>query len=69
MVRQLTPEEIKVLDLAGETMALFSQLEQVHPSDLGEMQFHVHGIQNIVLARPAYESMRHGGDKLMPRGE
>ena len=39
--------------LAGQVYLRFKELPQAHPSDLGELAFHVHAIGRIVFARAA----------------
>ena len=56
-MRDLTEKEHEVLDLLGHAVIKFAELVPVHPSDIGEFQTFVHGCQNIVLARPVFESM------------
>jgi hypothetical protein len=52
-VEGLTPEEVEVARLAGRVYVAFKQLPQAHPSDLGEVAFHVHAVARIVFARAA----------------
>jgi hypothetical protein len=52
-VQGLTPEEVEVAKLAGRVYLAFKDLPQAHPSDLGEVAFHVHAIGRIVFARAA----------------
>jgi len=52
-VQGLTPEEVEVAKLAGQVYLRFKALPQAHPSDLGELAFHVHAIGRIVFARAA----------------
>jgi len=52
-VQGLTPEEVEVAKLAGQVFLRFKELPQAHPSDLGELAFHVHAIGRIVFARAA----------------
>ena len=52
-VQGLTAEEVEVAKLAGRVYLAFKDLPQAHPSDLGEVAFHVHAIGRIVFARAA----------------
>jgi len=49
----LTHEEINLACKLGECATAFSRLEQLHPSDGEEFVFHIHALQNIVVARAA----------------
>lgn len=50
----LTEGENSLLALAGDVASQFSKLPQLHPADVDDVAFHVHAIQNIILARAAY---------------
>ena len=43
----------QVAKLAGQVYLRFKALPQAHPSDLGELAFHVHAIGRILFARAA----------------
>ncbi len=58
--RGLTPEEIEVAKLAGQTYRVFAALPQMHPSDHDDVVFHVHAIARIVMGRAAQRA--HPGD-------
>lgn len=47
----MTPEEIEIMELTKEVWSKFLQLPEQHPADATELNFHIHAIQNIVLAR------------------
>jgi hypothetical protein len=51
----MTKEEKKVFFASGELYSSFTRLKKLHPSDQREVEFHIHAIQNIILARPAYK--------------
>ncbi len=61
----LTPEELNVVDLAGDVFTGFTKLEVMHPSDAGDVAFHVHAIQAIVGIRAA---QRAHPDRLPVKG-
>ena len=48
-----TKEELEITELAGKIAGKFIMLEQTHPADLPDLIFHVHAIQNIIMARVA----------------
>jgi hypothetical protein len=50
----LTKDENTAMGLTADLVAAFKKLPVDHPCDLQEFIFHIHAIQNIVLARPAY---------------
>lgn len=52
--KTLTDDEVSLLDLTGNVAVRFTALAQVHPADCQDVTFHVHAIQNIILARAAY---------------
>lgn len=49
----MTPEEREILHDAGELWNKFILLPPEHPDDQNDVRFHVHAIQNIILARSA----------------
>jgi hypothetical protein len=55
----LTDAEIRVTALAAETATAFSLLPVTHPSDLNDVIFHIHAIQNIIMARSAQRAHPH----------
>jgi hypothetical protein len=55
----LTPEERALVEQIGEVFNALGRLPQEHPADLTEAQIHVHALQNIVLARPAYRLLKY----------
>lgn len=57
-MRELTPEEQDVIDQLGKAWNLFLELPTIHPSDNPEFAQSIHQAQNIVLARPALESIQ-----------
>lgn len=54
-LRKLHNEEEEVIEKAGAVADAFAALPPIHPSDMNDVVFHVHAIQNIVLARAAYK--------------
>lgn len=69
VLRGLTGKETELLNLTAQVWNLFSRLAQVHPSDSMEVQFYLHGIQNIVLGRPAQEQILLAATKESERGD
>ncbi len=56
-MRSLTTDELIVMNLLGQAMIKFSQLKQAHIADDPEFGQAIHAAQNIVLARPATETI------------
>jgi len=56
--------EKEVVSVLAKAMMLFRALEQVHPSDIPEFALHIHGCQNIVMARGAVRSERNAGREI-----
>lgn len=57
-MRDLTQREHRILDYLGKALIEFGVLEEpAHPNDIGDFQTCVVACQNIVLARPATESL------------
>lgn len=54
-MRDLTSEENRLLDGLGDMVEDFFELDPAHPCDYEEFAFHIHALQNILLARPATE--------------
>lgn len=59
-MRELTQEELKLLELLRTAVVVFAGLPQAHPADMEEFVGATHVLQNIVLSRPATESIRKG---------
>ncbi len=58
----LSTAEDAVLNTLADAWNQFCALEVLHPSDAGEFVLHLHALQNIILARPAYSaSTAHKG--------
>ena len=57
MTRDLTSEEMEVCNLLGMAYMKFQQLPILHSRDEPEFIQAIHVCQNIILARPALESM------------
>lgn len=49
----LTDDEIELVEQAGELATSFMRLGVMHPSDRGDVVFHVHAIQSIIMGRAA----------------
>jgi len=47
----MTEAEIAILNKLGGAWNLFQRLPDHHPSDLEDFTFHVHALQNMILAR------------------
>ena len=54
----MTPQEIKVLDRTKEAWAEFLSLPEEHPDDQNEFRFHIHALQNIILAREGMRKLK-----------
>jgi hypothetical protein len=44
--------EIEALEKSKDLWNALVLLEKKHPDDLNDLRFHIHAIQNIILARP-----------------
>lgn len=53
----MTQQEIKVLELTKETWNAFLELPDQHEDDNDDFRFHIHAIQNIILAREGVRKM------------
>ena len=53
-ISMLTTPELAVVQRAGDVATAFATLPELHPADRDDVAFHVHAIQNLVLARCAY---------------
>lgn len=56
MIRDLTAEERQVIELLGECASLAGALPELHRSDINEFVGAIHVCQNIIYARPAFET-------------
>jgi hypothetical protein len=56
-MRELTDAERQLAEMLGKAFSLFVQLPVVHDDDMSEFRSAIHQCQNIVLARPAVESL------------
>ena len=73
----LTAEEVHVLNLTADLWNAFIRLDNQHPASIQEIAFHLHGIQNAVMARLAVRAhpelfweanwKRHGVATLKPK--
>lgn len=61
-MRKLTREELDVLVNLRDAVNNFAALEQSHPADMEEFVTGIHVLQNIVLSRPATESIREASE-------
>jgi hypothetical protein len=49
----MTPEELAIIDKLADVFNDFCNLENKHPSDVGEFAHHIHILQRHVMARLA----------------
>jgi hypothetical protein len=47
----MTEKEVKIMQDLGECWNQFLSLPEKHPSDKQDFMFHIHALQNIILAR------------------
>lgn len=52
----LTEQEQDLIRQIGQFARNFSELTPLHPSDAGEMAFHVHALARIVAMRAAHRA-------------
>ena len=57
MGSEFTEDERAAMGRLGEFLNEFKKLPTYHSSDLVDVNFHVHAIQNILMARVAVRSM------------
>lgn len=62
-MRDLTEKELELLEMSRSIANGFADLPQSHPADMEEVVTHLHGIQNIILARPATEYLQGEREK------
>lgn len=60
-MRELTEDEVAVIELLGEAATAAAALPELHPADVPEFVHHTHVLQNLIYARPAYEYRRSLG--------
>lgn len=48
----MTKEEKQIFEKLGEVWNEYRSLPEEHQSDMKEVEFHIHAIQNIILSRP-----------------
>lgn len=53
----MTPQEIKALDSTKEAWVAFMQLPVMHTDDQNDFRYHIHALQNIILAREGLRKM------------
>lgn len=53
----LTEKEIQVFEQTADLWNSFGNLPVLHPDDLNDFKFHLHGIQNIILSRSAFREI------------
>lgn len=66
---RLTQPEIDVMDLLGQAMNQFAELEEIHGSDRPEFAKAIHDAQNIVLARPGMKQYQIHKHFLYPKSQ
>lgn len=57
----MTEQEQKVLDLSASLWNSFIKLNEqdfVHPDEVNEFRFHIHALQNMILARPEIKKQK-----------
>lgn len=54
----MNDEEKAALELTADLWNAFCSLSPEHPSDKGDIAFHIHAIQNILMARPTWRYMQ-----------
>lgn len=47
----MTSLEVKAIDATKELWNAFLQLPEMHPDDQNDFRYHIHALQNIILAR------------------
>jgi hypothetical protein len=47
----MTTPELKTISAISEVWNAFLQLPMIHPDDQNEFRFHIHALQNMILAR------------------
>lgn len=47
----MTPEELVLMGITGALWNKFLEMNKEHPSDQDEFRFHLHAIQNIIVAQ------------------
>jgi hypothetical protein len=57
----MTGQENKVLALTKEAWNEFLRLPEMHADDVNEFRYHIHAIQNIILAREGLRSLNETG--------
>lgn len=57
----MTDQEIKVIDLTKEVWNEFIKLPKQHQADEQEFCYHIHALQNMILAREGLRKLREGG--------
>lgn len=54
----MTQEEIKVIELTKEAWNAFVKLPKLHQADEQEFCYHIHALQNMILAREGLRKLR-----------
>lgn len=57
----MTDQEKKVLELTKDVWNTFLELPEQHEDDEHDFRFHIHALQNIVLAREGVRAMDKKG--------
>lgn len=55
----MTRDERDLVEEIGEIFNMIVRLPKQHPSDISEAQFHIHALQNIILARDSYRQLHN----------
>ena len=53
----MKPAERKVIDMLADTYNAFCGLPREHPMEVEEFAHHIHELQHLVAARPAWRSL------------
>lgn len=54
----MTPQELKVIEQTKEAWNAFIELPVQHQDDYNDFRFHIHALQNIILAREGVRKLR-----------
>lgn len=47
----MTTIELQAIEAIKEAWSTYLQLQEMHPDDQNDFRFHIHALQNIILAR------------------
>lgn len=59
----MTPQELKVLETTRDIWNEFIELPIQHQEDQNEFRFHIHALQNIILAREGQRHMKNNNSQ------